>query len=129
MFNKKTVEDIDVRNKKVIVRVDYNVPLDENVNVTDNTRIKLSLPTLNYLLERNAKIILMSHLGRPKGAVEEKYRLTPAARELEKLIGKPVKKFDETFSSEIKDYVDNKMQPGEIVMLENLRFNPGEQGK
>lgn len=127
MFNKKTVEDIDVKNKKVIVRVDYNVPLDENGNVTDNTRIRLSLPTLNYLLERNAKVILMSHLGRPKGAVEEKYRLTPAAKELEKLIGKSVKKFDETFSPEIKEYVDSKMQLGEIIMLENLRFSPGEK--
>lgn len=127
MFNKKTVEDIDVKNKKVIVRVDYNVPLDENGNVTDNTRIRLSLPTLNYLLERNAKVILMSHLGRPKGAVEEKYRLTPTAKELEKLIGKPVKKFDETFSRQIKEYVDNKMQLGEIIMLENLRFSPGEK--
>src|SRR4030066_707189 len=111
MFNKKTVEDIDIKNKKVIVRVDYNVPLDENGNVTDNTRISLSLPTLNYLLERNAKIILMSHLGRPKGAAEEKYRLTPAARELEKLIGKSVKKFDETFSLQIKEYVDSRMKP------------------
>jgi 3-phosphoglycerate kinase len=128
MFNKKTVEDIDVKNKKVIVRVDYNVPLDENGNVTDNTRIRLSLPTLNYLLERNAKVILMSHLGRPKGVVEEKYRLTPAAKELEKLIGKPVKKFDEVFSPEIKEYVDSKMRFGEIIMLENLRFNPGEKG-
>ncbi|MCL5072968.1 MAG: phosphoglycerate kinase [Actinobacteria bacterium] len=127
LFNKKTVEDVDVKNKKVIVRVDYNVPLDENGNVTDNTRIRLSLPTLNYLLERNAKVILMSHLGRPKGIVEEKYRLTPTARELEKLIGRPVKKFDETFSSEIKEYADSKMQPGEIIMLENLRFNPGEK--
>jgi len=127
MFNKKTIEDIDVKNKKVIVRVDYNVPLDENGNVTDNTRIRLSLPTLNYLLDRNAKVILMSHLGRPKGIVEEKYRLTPAAKELEKLIGRPVKKFDETFSPEIKEYIDNKMQFGEIVMLENLRFNPGEK--
>jgi 3-phosphoglycerate kinase len=127
MFNKKTIEDIDVKNKKVIVRVDYNVPLDENGNVTDNTRIKLSLPTLNYLLERNAKVILMSHLGRPKGAVEEKYRLTPAARELEKLIGKPVKKFDETFSLQIKEYVDRKMQSGDIIMLENLRFSSGEK--
>jgi 3-phosphoglycerate kinase len=127
MFNKKTIEDIDVKNKKVIVRMDYNVPLDENGNVTDNTRIKLSLPTLNYLLERNAKVILMSHLGRPKGAVEEKYRLTPAARELEKLIGKPVKKFDETYSLQIKEYVDRKMQPGDIIMLENLRFSPGEK--
>ncbi|MBU4294040.1 MAG: phosphoglycerate kinase [Actinobacteria bacterium] len=127
MFNKKTVEDIDIKNKKVIVRVDYNVPLDENGNITDNTRIRLSLPTLNYLLERNAKVILMSHLGRPKGAVEEKYRLTPAAKELEKLIGKPVKKFDETYSPQIKEYVDSKMQLGEIIMLENLRFNPGEK--
>ena len=127
MFNKKTVEDIDVKNKKVIVRVDYNVPLDENGNITDNTRIRLSLPTLKYLLERNAKVILMSHLGRPKGTVEEKYRLTPAAKELEKLIGKPVKKFDETYSPQIKEYVDSKMQLGEMVMLENLRFNPGEK--
>ena len=69
----------------------------------------------------------MSHLGRPKDAVDEKYRLTPAAKELEKLIGKPVKKFDEIFSNEIKDYVKNVMKPGEIVMLENLRFNPGEK--
>ena len=127
MFNKKTVEDIDVKNKKVIVRVDYNVPLDENGNVTDNTRIGLSLPTLNYLIKRNARVILMSHLGRPKDAVEEKYRLTPAAKELEKLIGKPVKKFNETFSPQIKEYVDRKMQPGEIIMLENLRFSPGEK--
>src|SRR4030043_2151200 len=117
MFNKKTIEDIDVRNKKVIVRVDYNVPLDENRNVTDNTRIKLSLPTLNYLLERNAKVILMSHLGRPKDKVEEKYRLTPAARELEKLTGESVKKFDEIFSPEIKEYVDSRMHFGEIIML------------
>jgi 3-phosphoglycerate kinase len=127
MFNKKTVEDIDVKRKEVLVRVDYNVPLDENGNVTDNTRIRLSLPTINYLLKNDAKIILMSHLGRPKGAVEEKYRLTPAAKELEKLIGKPVKKFNEIFSPEIKDYVDNKMKFGDIVMLENLRFNPGEK--
>jgi len=127
MFNKKTVEDIDIKRKKVLVRVDYNVPLDENGNVTDNTRIRLSLPTINYLLKNDAKIILMSHLGRPKGVVEEKYRLTPAAKELGKFIGKPVKKFNETFSPEIKDYVDNKMKFGDIVMLENLRFNPGEK--
>jgi phosphoglycerate kinase len=126
MFNKKTIEDIDVRNKKVLVRVDYNVPLDSNLNVTDNSRIRLSLPTINYLLERNAKVILMSHLGRPKGEVIDKYRLTPAAKELEKLINKPVKKFDEIVSPEIKDYIYNEMKYGEIIMLENVRFNPGE---
>ncbi len=127
MFNKKTIEDIDVKGKRVLVRVDYNVPLDASLNVADNTRIKLSLPTINYLIERNAKVILMSHLGRPKDTVDEKYRLTPAAKELEKLIGKKVKKFDEIYSEQIKDYILNEMKPSEIVMLENLRFDPGEK--
>ncbi len=127
MFNKKTVEDIEVKNKKVIVRVDYNVPLDENLNVVDNTRIKLSLDTLNYLMDNDAKIILMSHLGRPKGKVVDKFRLDPAAKELEKLIDKKVKKFDETYSEEVKDYIENDMDYGDIVILENLRFNPGEK--
>lgn len=126
MFNKKTIEDIDLKNKKVLVRVDYNVPLDADLNVTDNSRIKLSLPTIDYLLEKNAKVILMSHLGRPKGEIVEKYRLTPAARELEKLIGRPVKKFNEVVSENIRDYIDNNMKNGEIVMLENVRFNAGE---
>jgi 3-phosphoglycerate kinase len=127
VFNKKTVEDIDVNGKTVLARVDFNVPLDAGGNITDNTRINLSLPTIEYLLKNNAKVILMSHLGRPKDAVDEKYRLTPAAIELGKLIGKPVKKFDDIFNDEIKDYVKNVMKPGEIVMLENLRFNPGEK--
>jgi len=127
MFNKKTIEDIDVKRKRVLVRVDYNVPLDSELNITDNTRIKLSLPTINYLMENEAKIILMSHLGRPKGKVEDKFRLDPAAKELEKLINKKVKKFNEIVSPEIKDYIDNKMQYGDIVMLENLRFSPGEK--
>jgi phosphoglycerate kinase len=127
MFSKKTVEDIEVRNKKVLVRVDYNVPLDSEMNITDDTRIKLSLPTINYLLEKNSKIILMSHLGRPKGVVEDKFRLGPAARRLGELTGKKVRKFDEIYSVEIKDYIDNKMNYGEMVMLENLRFDPGEK--
>ncbi len=127
MFTKKTVEDIDVKRKKVLVRVDYNVPLDEDLNVTDNTRIRLSLDTINYLLEKEAKIILMSHLGRPKGEVVDKFKLDPAAKELEKLTGKKVKKFDQIISEKIKDYIDNSMGFGEIVMLENLRFDPGEK--
>ncbi len=127
MFDKKTIEDIDVKRKKVLVRVDYNVPLDDSLNVTDDTRIKLSLPTLKYLIKNEAKIILISHLGRPKGKVEEKFRLTPAVRELEKLLNKNVKKFDEIFSSEIKEYIDNEMDYTDIVMIENLRFDPGEK--
>lgn len=127
MFNKKTVKDIDVACKKVLVRVDYNVPLDENFQVTDNTRIKLSLDTVNYLIEKKSKVILMAHLGRPKGEPDDKFRLDPAARELEKMIGVKVKKFDETVSEQIKDYIDNTMDFGEVVMLENVRFNPGEK--
>lgn len=127
MFNKKTIEDIDVKNKKVLVRVDYNVPLDSELNVTDDTRIRLSLPTINYLIKNNSKVILMSHLGRPKGAVEDKFRLDPAAKMLEQLAGRKVKKFDQIYSLEIKEYVDTEMDYGEIVMLENLRFDPGEK--
>ena len=127
MFNKKTIEDINVRNKKVLVRVDYNVPLDNELNITDDTRIKLSLPTVNYLIENNAKIILMSHLGRPKGEIENKFKLDPAAKKLGQLTGKKIKKFDHIYSQEIKEYIDNEMDYGEIVMLENLRFDPGEK--
>ncbi len=125
MFNKKTIRDIDLKNKKVIVRVDYNVPLDADLNITDNTRIRLSLPTINYLIEQGAKIILMSHLGRPKGEVVDKFRLDPAAKELENLLGRKVKKFHDIVSDEIREYVD-KMEPASIVMIENVRFNPGE---
>ncbi len=127
MFDKKTIEDIEVGNKKVLVRVDYNVPLDEELNITDDTRIKLSLPTVNYLIEKKAKVILMSHLGRPKGAAEDKLRLDPVAERLSQLIGRDVKKFGQIYSEEIKDYIDNEMNYGEVVMLENLRFNPGEK--
>ena len=127
MFNKKTIEDINVRNKKVLVRVDYNVPLDNELNIIDDTRIKLSLPTINYLIENNAKIILMSHLGRPKGEIENRFRLDPAAKKLSQLTGKEVKKFDRIFSQEMKEYIDNEMDYGEIVMLENLRFDPREK--
>ena len=87
---KKTVADIDVNGKKVLMRCDFNVPLDDKLSITDDTRIRLSLPTIEYLRENNSKIILMSHLGRPKGEVVEKYRLTPVAKELEKLLDKTV---------------------------------------
>jgi len=127
MFDKKTIEDIELRNKKVIVRVDFNVPLDDQKNVTDDSRIRLSLPTISYLLENDAKVILMSHLGRPKGKVNEDMRLDPAAKKLEELLGKKVKKFDDIFSEEIKDYVESKMASGDIVLLENLRFDPEEK--
>ncbi len=127
MFNKKTVREIDIKEKKIIVRVDFNVPLDDDLNIVDDTRIRLSLPTIEYLQENNAKIILMSHLGRPKGKPEDRFKLDPAAKRLEELLGTRVKKFDEIFSLEIKDYINDSMGAGEIVILENLRFNPGEK--
>lgn len=127
MFSKKTVKDIDVRGKKVLVRVDFNVPLGKGLEVTDDTRIKLSLPTLDYLINNNAKIILMSHFGRPKGIPDPQFKLDPAAKKLEELTGKKIKKFDETFSLEIKDYIEKEMKNGDIILLENLRFNPGEK--
>ncbi len=127
MFEKKTIEDIDVKRKRVLVRVDYNVPLDSEGNITDNTRIKLSLPTIKSLIDNEAKIILMSHLGRPKGEVDDRFRLDPAAKELGKLLGMEVKKFDDIFSPYIKEYVENTMNYGDIVMLENLRFDIGEK--
>src|SRR3989339_2158755 len=88
---KKTIKDLaDIKGKKALVRVDFNVPLDENKNITDDTRIKAALPTINYLKEKGAKVIVVSHLGRPKGQVNEKYSLEPVAAKLSKLINAPV---------------------------------------
>ena len=127
MFDIKTVKEIDIKNKKVLVRVDYNVPLDDGLSVADDTRIRLSLPTIEYLKKNNAKIILMSHLGRPKGKPEDRFRMDPAASKLGELLGTGIKKFDHIYSDEIKEYIDNQMKSGEIVMLENLRFDSGEK--
>ena len=91
MMNKKTVKDIDVNGKKVLVRCDFNVPLDENLNITDDTRITAALPTIKYLMENGAKVILCSHLGRPKGEVNEKYSLKPVSKRLSELLNTDVK--------------------------------------
>ena len=89
-MNKKTIKDIDLKGKKVFVRCDFNVPMDENQNITDNTRIKAAIPTIKYLLEQNCKIILASHLGRPKGEVKPEFSLKPVAKELSRLLDKEV---------------------------------------
>ncbi len=125
-FNKKTIRDIDIRNKKVIMRVDFNVPLDENRNITDDTRIKAALPTIKYILEQNAALILMSHLGRPKGKVKEELRLDPVAKRLSELLGKEVKKANDCIGEEVKKLAD-ELKPGEVLLLENLRFHPEEE--
>lgn len=123
-MDKKTVRDVDVSGKRVLVRVDFNVPIS-NSTVTDNSRIKAALPTIEYLISKGAKIILMSHLGRPKG-VEDRYRLDPVAQNLADLLGREVDKVDTTVGDEVKQAV-SKMEPGDILLLENLRFNDGEK--
>ena len=121
-MNKKCIKDLDIKDKRVLIRVDFNVPLDEDLNITDDNRIRAALPTVEYALEKNAKVILMSHLGRPKGEVKEKMRLTPVAQRLSELLKKPVKKANDCIGQEVIDTA-NKMKLGEVLLLENLRFH------
>ena len=125
-MNKKTIKDINLKGKKVLVRCDFNVPLDENKNITDNRRIVGAIPTINYLLENNCKIILCSHLGRPKGEVNKEFSLAPVAKELSKLLGKEVKLADDVTGNSAKELTKN-MQEKEIVLLENVRFDAREE--
>ena len=125
-FNKKTVRDIDVNNKQVLVRVDYNVPVDKDNNISDDSRIRASLPTIQYLVEHNAKVILCSHFGRPKGKVVESMRLAPMARRLSELLNKPVKALNNCVGLEVEKTVAS-MNNGDVIMLENLRFHPEEE--
>jgi 3-phosphoglycerate kinase len=122
---KLSIEDLDVSGKRVFVRVDFNVPLDDG-KVADDTRIVAALPTIRYLIEHDAKVILASHLGRPKGKVAEKYRMDPAARRLSELLAKPVKKLDECVGADVEEAV-KQMQPGDVILLENLRFHAEEE--
>ena len=125
-MNKKTVRDIDLKDKKVIVRCDFNVPLDENGKITDNRRIVGALDTIKYLLEQNAKIILISHLGRPKGEVKPEFSLKPVAEELSRLLGKDVKLASDIIGESAKT-LTSKMKSGDIVLLENIRFDAREE--
>jgi len=124
MFDKKTVRDIDVTGKRVLVRVDYNVPIKEGV-ITDNTRITASFPTLNYLLEKGAAVILCSHLGRPKDGPDPKYSMAPVASHLNELIDQPVFFADDCIGP-VAEAAASKLEPGQILVLENTRFYPGE---
>jgi 3-phosphoglycerate kinase len=123
---KKSIKDIDLKNKKVLVRVDYNVPINDKGEVDDDTRIKESLPTLNYLLEQNCAIILMSHLGRPKGKPEEKYSLKPVAKRLEELLKRKVIMAKGIIDEETKKLA-KELKNGEVLLLENVRFDPREE--
>ena len=124
-INKKTVKDIDLSKKKVIMRADFNVPLDENLEITDDTRIQAALPTIKYILDQNASLILMSHMGRPKGVVLENLRLNPVAERLKELLGIEVTKTDDCIGSDVKVAVSS-LKPGQVLLLENLRFHKEE---
>jgi len=125
--NKMTVRDIDVAGKRVLVRVDFNVPLDPVTGtITDDSRIRAALPTIKYLLERNAKVILMSHLGRPKGKVVESMRLARVARRLAEILGKKINTVPDCIGPEAEKAVAS-LKPGDILVLENLRFHPEEE--
>lgn len=124
-MNKKSVRDVEVTGKRVFVRVDFNVPMQDGA-ITDDTRIRETLPTIKYLIENGAKVILASHMGRPKGAVVESMRLTPAAERLSELLGKPVAKADEAIGEEAKAKVA-ALNNGDVLVLENVRFYPGEE--
>jgi phosphoglycerate kinase len=125
MFNKKNVQDIDVKGKKVFVRVDFNVPVKDGV-VGDDTRIRAALPTIQYLLDQGAAVILASHLGRPKGGPDPKYTLKPVADYLSKLLGKPVA-FAEDCIGPVAEKAAKALKPGEVLVLENTRFHPEEE--
>ncbi len=122
----KTMRNLDVKGKKMLVRVDFNVPLDERGKVTDDTRIKATLPTIKYLVDKGAKVILMSHLGRPKGKVVEGLRLDDVARRLSELLGREVKKADDCVGSPATEAAEG-LKEGDVLLLENLRFHPEEE--
>lgn len=125
-MNKKTVKDIDVKGKKVLVRCDFNVPQDENGNITDTRRIVSSLPTIKYLIENGAKVILCSHLGRPKGEVKKEFSLAPVAKELSKELGIEVKLSDDIIGESAKS-IAQSLKEGEVMLLENVRFDAREE--
>jgi phosphoglycerate kinase len=125
-MKKATVRDIDVEGKRVIERVDFNVPLDDSGHITDDTRIRAALPTIRYLLDHGAAVILMSHLGRPKGTVNPKYSLRPVAERLSELLGQPITLAPDSVGEAVATQA-RALQPGQVLLLENLRFHPEEE--
>ena len=122
----KYIDQINLKDKRVMIRVDYNVPYDKELNITDDTRITATLPTLNYSLDNGARLILVSHLGRPKGQVKESLTLRPVAKRLSEVLKKPVRFIDTPLGDETIE-ITKKMKSGEIILFENIRFYPGEE--
>lgn len=124
-MRKKTVKDIDLKGKRVLLRADFNVPLDDKLNITDDNRIRKALETINYVIRAGGKLILMSHLGRPKGERKPEFSLEPVAKHISELLGKPVKLLEDCIGDKVKAAVGD-MNEGDVVVLENLRFHKGE---
>lgn len=125
-MNKVTIEDIKIKKKRVLIRAEFNVPLDENLNITDDTRIRSTLPTINYAIDEGAKVILCSHLGRPNGKPDPQLSLAPVAKRLSRLLGKEVLFAPDCIGPQVEKMV-SRMKAGDVVLLENLRFHQGEQ--
>lgn len=126
ILNKLTIEDLDIKGKRVFIRVDFNVPFDENLKITDDRRIRSSLPTINYAIDEGAKVILASHLGRPKGKVSPRASLAPVAKRLQRLLDKDVIFADDCIGPQVENFV-SKMKSGDVLLLENLRFHLEEE--
>ncbi len=121
----KFIDEMDIKGKRVLCRFDFNVPLDNDLNIVDDTRIRAVLPTINYALDEHAKVIIMSHLGRPKGEVIKRFSLAPVRKRLSRLLGKPVQMADDCIGDNVKSII-GEMEQGDLLLLENLRFHPGE---
>ncbi len=126
ILNKLTIEDLDIKGKRVFIRADFNVPLDENLKITDDRRIRSTLPTINYAIDEGAKVIIGSHLGRPKGKVSPRASLAPVGKRLQRLLDKDVYFADDCIGPQVENIV-SKMKNGDVLVLENLRFHPGEE--
>ncbi len=126
VLNKLSLRDLNIKGKRLFIRVDFNVPLDDNLNITDDRRIRSSLPTINYAVDEGAKVILASHLGRPKGTVDKRYSLGSVAKRLQRLIKKEVTFLPDCIGPEVEDAV-RRMSDGDIVLIENLRFHKEEE--
>ena len=125
-FTKQTIDQVDLHNKRVLIRVDFNVPLDDTYHITDDSRIRAALPTINWAIDDDAIVILCSHLGRPKGTTNPALSLAPVARRLQRLLNKPVAFTNDCIGTTAESVV-KKAQPGDVILLENLRFHPGEE--
>jgi len=130
MFDKKTIEELEVRGKRVLTRCDFNVPIDEEGNITDDTRIRAAVPTITYILNNGGSVILMSHLGRPKGKPDPKYSLKLIVGRVAQLVGKEIKfADDDSVTGDVTKNLARELKQGEILLLQNTRFRKEEEKK